>query len=325
MIVWSFDPYRRIIQTFSVPSAVLDLRFSPHIPDTLAVATSTGAVLLLSFQPENASPLVQTNSFEVATACSGFLVLSLAWAPLSPSFLAFTLSDGTVGVLDVDQGTVIFEMSQAHSLEAWVVAWSAREMAPALYTGGDDSAICCHRFWVQTRRDQASQDPSGNCAVVRDRKIHGAGVTAILPLGVDRSDGEILLTGSYDEHIRVMRVSPTPSRPEVLAEKRLDGGVWQLRHLRGEGDLVLANQDGGCVTILASCMHAGCRILEIHLSADDSWTIETVGAFEAHESMNYASDAQTEPSGKKLEDMTFISTSFYDKKLCVWRLQDNEP
>ncbi|KAL9590894.1 MAG: hypothetical protein Q9203_000264 [Teloschistes exilis] len=314
----------RIIQTFSVSSAVLDLRFSPHNPDIVAVATSTGAVLLFSFNHEGASPLIQIKSVELVTASLQILVLSLAWAPFSPSFLAFTLSDGAVGVLDVDQDMVIFKIPQAHSLEAWVVAWSNRNEPPALYTGGDDSAICCHHFWDQTRPIETSQDSSSSSAVLHDRKSHGAGITAILPLRPDRKDAEIILTGSYDEHIRVLRVVPGPSRPKVLAEKRLDGGVWQMQHLKVEDDPVSADQNGECVSILASCMHAGCRVLEIRLSQDDNWTIDTVGAFEGHKSMNYASDAQMEPSGKKLGDLTFISTSFYDKKLCLWRLQDIE-
>ncbi|KAL9587649.1 MAG: hypothetical protein Q9212_000103 [Teloschistes hypoglaucus] len=314
----------RIIQTFSVTSAVLDLRFSPHVLDTLAVATSTGAVHLFSFNHKSASPLVQIKSVEVVTASSQILVLSLAWAPSSPSFLAFTLSDGAVGVLDVDQDMVVFKIPQAHSLEAWVVAWSKKNEPLALYTGGDDSAICCHHFWDQTRPTETSQDSSSSIAVLQDRKSHGAGITAILPLRSDRNDAEIILTGSYDEHIRVLRVTPGPSRPKVLAEKHLDGGVWQMKHLNVGSDPVLADQDGECFSILASCMHAGCRVLEIRLSHDDYWTIEIVGAFEGHDSMNYASDAQMESSGEKLGDMTFISTSFYDKKLCLWRLQDDE-
>ncbi|KAL8695401.1 MAG: hypothetical protein Q9218_000160 [Villophora microphyllina] len=324
-LVFLFDQRRQILQTLHVPFAVLDLRFSPHEPDIFAIATSTGTVHLFSFNPKSDSPLAQTEAFNVAEASTGILVLSLTWAPFSPSLLALTLSDGAIAVLDIKKGTVIFKVAQAHSLEAWVVVWSRRKETTALYTGGDDSAICCHRFKEDSRVDPAPQDPSVDSVMLRDSKIHGAGVTAILPFWVDHNDAEILLTGSYDEYVRVLRVAPGSLRPKVLAETRLNGGVWQLRQLKMRDDSVSPNETGLRFSILASCMHAGCRVLEVCLSAQDDWAVEVVSAFEGHESMNYASDAQTGLSSKELENMTFLSTSFYDKKLCVWRLQDAEP
>lgn len=83
--------------------------------------------------------------------------------------------------------------------------------------------------------------------------------------------------------------------------------------------------------ILASCMHAGSRMVRLSRSADDEdgdssssssssssskWSFEVLGMFEEHESMNYGSDVQ--PGGVS-NVKTIVSTSFYDKLLCVWR------
>ncbi|KAL8723698.1 MAG: hypothetical protein Q9181_007218 [Wetmoreana brouardii] len=311
----------QIIQTFQVPFAVLDLRFSPHKPDCFAVAASTGAVHLFSFDSKNDPPITQITIFNVAPS-PDTLVLSLEWAPLSPSLLAVTISDGSVVIVDVDDPTAKSSLSHTHSLEAWVVAWSQIPGNAALYTGGDDSTICCHHVNEKSYPGKMFDVPSVGGIFVRDAKVHGAGVTSILPLRVDRCSGDILLTGSYDEFVRVLHLVPGSTGAKVIAEKRLNGGVWQLRDLRLRGDSVSAEEGGSYFSILASCMHAGCKVLKIHRSADEDWTVEIVAAFEEHESMNYASDARMEPKGQALEGMSFVSTSFYDKKLCVWRLEN---
>lgn len=67
--------------------------------------------------------------------------------------------------------------------------------------------------------------------------------------------------------------------------------------------------------ILASCMHAGTRIVRLQQAPDDGeWRFEVLARFEEHKSMNYGSDVQpSEQPTKKV-----VSTSFYDKLLCVW-------
>lgn len=67
--------------------------------------------------------------------------------------------------------------------------------------------------------------------------------------------------------------------------------------------------------VLASCMHAGTRIVELRRDQSDVWTFNVLAKFEEHKSMNYGSDVQPGHSDTK----TFISTSFYDRLLCVWK------
>jgi diphthine methyl ester acylhydrolase len=69
--------------------------------------------------------------------------------------------------------------------------------------------------------------------------------------------------------------------------------------------------------ILASCMHAGTRVLRIVMQPNGSWSLEVIAKFEEHKSMNYGSDTQINDNRK----MSIISTSFYDRLVCLWDLE----
>ncbi|KAL8909162.1 MAG: hypothetical protein Q9207_000336 [Kuettlingeria erythrocarpa] len=253
------------------------------------------------------------------------LVLSLQYSlrPGEPLLLAVSLSNGDVVIIDTHDYQVKNRFSGAHSLEVWTVAWSGGCLTPALYTGGDDSALCCLPFG--NTLGPAVDHPYARTALdfVRDSKTHEAGVTAILPLTIDRDHHEWLLTGSYDEYVRVLQITSRSKKTQVMADLRLNGGVWQLRHLKSEA--LFENEAKPMrFWVLASCMHAGCRVLEISKAPqrDGSWAIEVVAKFEEHESMNYASDVKPDSYLDDVKKATFVSTSFYDKKLCIWQLKD---
>ena len=74
-------------------------------------------------------------------------------------------------------------------------------------------------------------------------------------------------------------------------------------------------------TLLASCMHAGSRIVRLGRSADGSgeWAFSVLAKFEEHKSMNYGSDVQPVQRGQEGGQRTIVSTSFYDKLMCVWQ------
>lgn len=73
--------------------------------------------------------------------------------------------------------------------------------------------------------------------------------------------------------------------------------------------------------LLASCMHAGSRIVQLRriAAASPEWGFEVLAKFEEHQSMNYGSDS---PPGAEASSTkkTIVSTSFYDKLLCLWRV-----
>jgi len=64
-------------------------------------------------------------------------------------------------------------------------------------------------------------------------------------------------------------------------------------------------------------MHAGARVVELRRDAEGQWRIEVLARFEEHKSMNYGSDVQ--PADGRVK--TIVSTSFYDKLLCLWRYE----
>lgn len=164
-------------------------------------------------------------------------------------------------------------------------------------------------------------------------RFHAAGVTAIVPLSDDNSDGDggsssngatVLLTGCYDEYLRVYAHDTLTGRRQVLAEERLGGGVWRLLVMSTvvEKDGQEGRGQRKVYTVLASCMHAGARVVRVTekrngdgFGGDDGWGIEVLAAFTEHESMNYASDVWQRDGERPL----FISSSFYDKRVCVWK------
>ena len=65
-------------------------------------------------------------------------------------------------------------------------------------------------------------------------------------------------------------------------------------------------------------MHAGAKLLEVRRAEGEKWLINVLAKFVEHESMVYASDGRARYGGWGLEGFILVSTSFYDKKLCVW-------
>ena len=76
---------------------------------------------------------------------------------------------------------------------------------------------------------------------------------------------------------------------------------------------------------MASCMHAGSRVVRLESpgsSAEGSsgeWAFSVLAKFEEHKSMNYGSDVQPVKRGQEGGQRTIVSTSFYDKLMCVWQ------
>jgi diphthamide biosynthesis protein 7 len=171
-------------------------------------------------------------------------VLSLSWHPTNANLLGVTVSEGSVYVVDtnvavkeaLDTGKEIL----THDLEAWTLVFA--HDGKAIYSGGDDASL---RF--STLADPATSTSSKTAEEGKeeeeegkegeeddftplqwqDRRSHQAGVTAILPLA---SGDNILITGSYDDNIRVLH-APLQGRKQVLAEENLEGGVWRLKLL----------------------------------------------------------------------------------------------
>ncbi|KAI2622668.1 hypothetical protein GGS26DRAFT_567152 [Hypomontagnella submonticulosa] len=346
-------------QTVLYPSAILDLHFHPSRENrtVLAVVSSTGALSFFKLCASEESPvsLKEIVTHKPLGNDESILFLSCSWHPHIPELVAITTSNYEVHVLRVTNSWEVYETCNApvitHSLEAWTVSFSSlmphmpysgvaespeRNLQQfVIFSGGDDSRLlvtCCAYYPGRIGGEEDTIETPYPPIALRG---HEAGVTAILPLDLQLvSLDSVVITGSYDDHIRVYAVSGIgegmPQKPRLLAEQNLQGGVWRLKLIQLErpdnpisrpeqsAKETTDKEQGWKAFILASCMHAGSKVLEI--TGNDTaelCNIRVLGRFEEHKSMNYGSDFQpgSELGGRNLR---CISTSFYDRLLCLW-------
>ncbi|KAF2851569.1 WD-40 repeat-containing protein-like protein [Plenodomus tracheiphilus IPT5] len=304
-----------IIQSLPTPSAILDLHFLTQVPSSnFGVATSTGAFAIYELKSWERNPAI-SHIKTIQYFPEDVLITAFSWHPES-YMVGMTLSNNEVhlGIIDTgDDSEPPSTMEIArHDLEAWTLAFLSD--GSGILSGGDDSTL---RFAELTEGTETSVPWS-------DKKVHGAGVTAILPVHLD-DEGALIITGSYDDHIRLLHVSKA-GRRSVLAETNLGGGVWRLKLLDRNPKLPAhhgvekwrSEPPPEAILILVSCMHAGARIIRLIKSGEgEKWVFEVLANFMEHESMNYGSDSQPNLNGAG--ERTFISTSFYDRRLCLWR------
>ena len=228
----------------NVPYAVLDLRFTRFRNGIFAIATSKGQVCLWTISMAGTGPIEHLWTYQIFPDSS--ITLSLAWSPLpsKSNAIAASSSDGRIAIFESKhEPPAISVETAAHSLEAWTLAWTTKgeyDLRPELYSGGDDSALCRHELLVRPVSESLND---GNQpftheyefqASLRDTKSHMAGVTAILPLEPIFRGEQLLLTGSYDEYVRLLLPIKGSPRPKLIAEQRLGGGVWSLKKLDHE-------------------------------------------------------------------------------------------
>ncbi|KAK0610470.1 hypothetical protein B0T17DRAFT_620946 [Bombardia bombarda] len=348
IIVYKVEDDKLIhIQTKPQPSALLDLHFNPHAckHDICGVVSSTGTLAMFKLDPSGEQPLKHLKTMDMATMSkdadgaidTDTLFTSFCWHPTRADMVAITTSAGHVYLVDlgVSEGSWVLypEPIITHTLEAWTVSISPflgtttgqpyeglqkNESSFGVYSGGDDSALRYQRCTLGAAdADDETQHPVDITSHMGARfKGHEAGVTAILPLCLTKDGAELVITGSYDDHIRLFSISAQPygpSRAEILAKSNLGGGVWRLKLI--DLDDGIADGHSWRARLLVSCMHAGARIVELIRTADGKYQFRTIGRFEEHKSMNYGSDLQ--PGWT--EDLSIVSTSFYDKLLCLWK------
>lgn len=321
------------IQTEPQPSALLDLHFNPieGFWDICATVSSTAtlAIFKLSPGPEDDKPLKHLNTMDISSLSGGdisasdgseILFLSVCWHPSRADMLAVTTNTGHVYLVHLpawDKGWKLLpEPATTHTLEAWTVNLSPylgstdspEEVSFRTFSGGDDSKL---RFGTVIW--SPSDDHLTETISAVEARGHDAGVTAILPLFVLEDGSELLVTGSYDENIRLFSLAPY-GRPKNLVEMGLGGGVWRLKLINL--DKTPSPTYNWRARILASCMHAGSRVVDVLQTVDGEHHVRVLGRFEEHKSMNYGSDFHPQ----RKDSLTVVSTSFYDRLLCLWQL-----
>jgi diphthamide biosynthesis protein 7 len=348
------DDRRKLVQELAYESAIFDLHFLSESPN-FAVVTNTGDISVFKFF-QNEQGIC---GFELIAAhhLIDAQITYFSWYPYGkeyPPLLAATLHTGKlilarfsdwdfskVELLDDEEETLA--SMHGHEESAWCCAWSSSTsiIGPTpgvsgrtLLSGGDDCTLrILNMSTAPIVPDSTVSINTEFDAFDNGRRVfkpHASGVTFILPLPVSKSDVAcILLTGGYDDFVRVyttydFRVNKhTHSKPRVLAELNLGGGVWRLRFLHNYEKRKMPNDASPAAKfqVLASCAWAGARILEIEGSLAGEWSIKVVGTVTIHQSMCYASDVQPleHENDTSQESRICVSSSFYDKLLCLWK------
>lgn len=321
------------LQTLPTPFGVLDIHFSPD-QTLLGVATSTGSVALYTWhESTDASHPHHLQHLETLQLLEDTIIItSLAWDLNTANQIYTSSTDGNITKIEVllpglfaahqspaqtnaeSSAETVYRINitslAQHSLEAWtVVTTPTHWRSGGLFSGGDDAAL---RFAPLPLNHAEDGDASMLSMPWSDSRIHGAGVVAVLPL----IDG-LILSGSYDDCLRVIQTPSTfPQRPRVLHELNLGGGVWRMKPV--EALASDKHERAFSLRVLVSGMYAGAAIVDIERRQDMQWTSRIVARFTEHESMNYACDVQMSDD-LATSSKDFVSCSFYDKRLCLWR------
>lgn len=162
-----------------------------------------------------------------------------------------TEEDDTAAGLWSQDAAVSLQDVHEHELEAWMMTFTLESLN--VLSGGDDMVLQCSHVADDDGDDDESEEDAEQeedeeedevedeqhiqktnknknktNLLWQNRKLHHAGITAILPLSET-----LVITGSYDDHIRLLQLPKIPgdTRPQLLAELNLGGGVWRLKLL----------------------------------------------------------------------------------------------
>ncbi|KZV29602.1 hypothetical protein F511_00880 [Dorcoceras hygrometricum] len=274
-------------------SGIFDIKWSPGKGEglgypLLAQADADGWLKIHGLH-SNGSEMRAIHLTEMCGKCiSSSMCLCVNWNPSATSMI-IGLSDGSVSVISLQDSELnILHKWKAHEFELWAACFDVHQ--PMLvYTGSDDCTFSC---W-DLRNDLSK-------LVFKNTKVHGMGICCIAK---SPTDSNILLTGSYDEQLRIWDVRST-SEPVIESSIGLGGGVWRIKYHPSIAGLVLA-----------ACMHNGFAILKI--KDDQARVVET---YDKHSSLAYGADWQGGDSfvdGKR-KSSAVATCSFYDRLVRVW-------
>ncbi|XP_008812176.1 diphthine methyltransferase [Phoenix dactylifera] len=274
-------------------TGIFDIKWNPSGDGRrplLAQADADGCVSLLSLQSKSGAEDHGTVLREVCSEkISSAMCLCVDWNTSAGS-ISLGLSDGSASIVTVRESQLQLSQSwAAHEYELWATTFDTCR-PHLLFTGSDDCRFSC---W------DLRESPSN--LVFQNAKSHKMGVCCIAQ---NPMNSNMLLTGSYDESIRLWDIRST-SKPVNEKSLCLGGGVWRIKHHPYISNLVLA-----------ACMHNGSAIVRIEEA--DAIVVE---AYREHESLAYGADWQR---GVRLEDGSnkgsLVATcSFYDRLLRLWK------
>lgn len=320
------------------------------------MSSSTGRISLFKITTNEAtSPNIEhVNTWKVYDDST--LITYFAWRPSKSTdgalSLAVTTSTGVVQILTIT-GAIYGKILGSdlrlrkeeppislHSLKipysneepqyAYCCYWAFHpsilsEEFHGIFSGGDDSKL--RNCLLGSSHNGAENH---NCNLPTSFSGHDAAVISILPLPTGDYDW-ILLTGSYDNKVRVIAMEwlPAPVTPgdlsqekviDVLADLDVGGGAYRLEFLhdyprKPESDKDISFQ------ILASCMEVGARIIEVQRK-NNIWNVKVIASIDidiprfpnssSKSQLCYASAVQPET---KDGAMVFVSSYFHKRRL----------
>lgn len=219
------------------------------------------------------------------------LTLSLDWEykPFDRKRLVASDSRGDVSLLEYgNTGLRIISSWEAHSFESWICAFD-KWNPNFVFTGGDDTFM--HIFDISALESATK---------FLTNKSHIAGVTCFLS---HPTKEHILITGSYDETVRVF---DTRSMRSSLSEINLKGGIWRLKSDPQDRNL-----------LLCACMYQSFSIVKF---TDDFQELELAAEYKEHSSICYGADWCL--SKEDNENLVMATCSYYDNKLCISRVTE---
>ncbi|KAL1639000.1 Prohibitin-2, subunit of the prohibitin complex (Phb1p-Phb2p) [Diplodia intermedia] len=335
-----------VLQIFPTTSLITYFTWHPSIPSLAALALSSGSIYLCdtaatlanggSAQPIEDGDTTPTAAYLHAHSLEAWFV---AFAPDGTSLLSGG-DDSTLASLALPAPSTASPPPSARQLlsavadEPPAVQWQDRRT---------------HQAGVTAILPLAPPPNPSSSSDAEEEEGEGESQRQKPPLPL------LVLTGSYDDRIRLLALpapASFPRRPRLLAELDLGGGVWRLKDITGATTATTTTNTPSAAagtaggerrrrrreeyTILASCMHAGARVLRLSSSSsapedgggegggeeDREWSFDVLAAFEEHESMNYGSDVRRGGEGEGEGEgggTVVVSTSFYDRLLAVWK------
>ncbi|KAG8629443.1 hypothetical protein KVT40_003308 [Elsinoe batatas] len=301
----------RDMQILDPAILILDLEFHPTQPGILGITTSTGHTCLVSTSPNTDTEFDTEQPTDASISLaplhhSPLEAWTLSFSP-SGTHLFFGADDSTLGTAHLPPGLLTFDSLPSSSPPT--------------------SSLTLFSSTIPADPVPLLTLPTSITA-----RVHNAGVVSIIPLFTSPRDAassapttSILLTGSYDDHIRVVRPERKPIA-RTLAELNLGGGVWRTSIISQWVDP--RDEDKRKWLVLVACMHSGAKVVEVRCerfgeavegseAGDGGWEIEEMVGFEGHESMCYG--AVVVPG--KGRRRRVISTSFYDKLIADWEFE----
>ncbi|GAV58349.1 WD40 domain-containing protein [Cephalotus follicularis] len=274
-------------------AGIFDIMWSPaggNVGVMLAQADADGCLRIHSLEGYRGGEEAGGGSLReiYGEKISSSMCLCLDWNPSATTVTA-GLSNGSISIHSLlGSHLETLQVWKAHDFEVWATSFDIHQ-PHLVYTGSDDCKFSC---W------DLRGSPSN--LAFQNSKIHTMGVCCITK---SPDDPNTLLTGSYDEYLRVWDIRSI-SKPVSETSISLGGGVWRIKHHPSVPSVVLA-----------ACMHNGFAVVKI--GGKQAEVIET---YRKHGSLAYGADWQRGRVFQKGEGKSNVvaTCSFYDRLLRIW-------